>query len=161
MDTNKYCAANGAYGALLMKKISIPEESYWKLVELKAKLHCRTWKELIDVLYKEKTKDRQRIFSGYSSDSSAVKIDSSITTPIACTWLFQNPSMKGEGGGEAILVQNLGVNQSLFVWFPRSPLPTLLCIRRSILTLRNKASYISSLRSPVAIVWRLVYHARL
>jgi len=35
----------------MMKKISIQEESYWKLVELKARFHCKTWKELIDLLY--------------------------------------------------------------------------------------------------------------
>jgi len=39
-----------------MKKISIPEESYWKLAELKAKLHCKTWKELIEVLYQRNIK---------------------------------------------------------------------------------------------------------
>jgi len=36
---------------MMMKKISIPEESYWRLVELKARFHCKTWKELIDLLY--------------------------------------------------------------------------------------------------------------
>ena len=35
-----------------MKKISIPDESYWKMVELKVRLRCRTWRELIDKLYK-------------------------------------------------------------------------------------------------------------
>ncbi len=39
-----------------MKKISIPEESYWKLVELKAQFRCKTWKELIDLLYQRNTK---------------------------------------------------------------------------------------------------------
>ena len=34
-----------------MKKITIPDDSYWKLLELKAKLHCKTWKDLIDLLY--------------------------------------------------------------------------------------------------------------
>ncbi len=37
-----------------MKKISIPEESYWKLAELKAKFQCRTWKELVDLIYEDK-----------------------------------------------------------------------------------------------------------
>ena len=37
-----------------MKKISIPEESYWRLIELKARLRCRTWRELIDIIYKNK-----------------------------------------------------------------------------------------------------------
>ncbi len=35
-----------------MKKISLSEESYWKLVELKARSRCRTWEELIDLFYK-------------------------------------------------------------------------------------------------------------
>jgi len=56
MDINKYCAVNRAYGASHVKKISIPEESYWKLIELKAKLHCKTWKELIDLLYQRNIK---------------------------------------------------------------------------------------------------------
>lgn len=39
-----------------MKKISLPETSYWKLVELKAKLRCTTWKEFIDALYQRLAK---------------------------------------------------------------------------------------------------------
>ena len=35
-----------------MKKITIPDESYWKLLEIKVKLRCRTWKETIDKLHK-------------------------------------------------------------------------------------------------------------
>jgi len=40
----------------MMKKISIQEESYWKLVELKAKYHCKTWEQLINLLYQRNVK---------------------------------------------------------------------------------------------------------
>lgn len=34
-----------------MKKITISDDSYWKLLEIKVKLKCRTWKETINELY--------------------------------------------------------------------------------------------------------------
>ena len=34
-----------------MKKITIPEEAYWKLMEIKVKLKCRTWKDLANKLH--------------------------------------------------------------------------------------------------------------
>ena len=52
MDIDKYSAVNGVF-RVLMKKISIPEESYWKLIELKSKYRCNTWKELIDLLHRK------------------------------------------------------------------------------------------------------------
>jgi predicted CopG family antitoxin len=35
-----------------MKKITISDDSYWKLLEIKVKLKCRTWKETIYELHK-------------------------------------------------------------------------------------------------------------
>ncbi len=35
-----------------MKKITISDESYWKFLEIKVKLKCRTWKETINELHK-------------------------------------------------------------------------------------------------------------
>ena len=35
-----------------MKKITISDESYWKLMEIKVKLKSRTWKETINELHK-------------------------------------------------------------------------------------------------------------
>jgi len=35
-----------------MRKITISDESYWKLMEIKVKLKCRTWKETINELHK-------------------------------------------------------------------------------------------------------------
>jgi len=35
-----------------MKKITISNESYWKLMEIKVKLKCGTWKETISRLHK-------------------------------------------------------------------------------------------------------------
>ena len=35
-----------------MKKITIPEEAYWKLLEIKVMLRCKTWKEAIDKMHK-------------------------------------------------------------------------------------------------------------
>ena len=34
-----------------MKKITIPDDSYWKLLEIKVKLRCGTWKETIDKVH--------------------------------------------------------------------------------------------------------------
>ena len=34
-----------------MKKITISDDSYWKLLEIRVKLKCRTWKETINELY--------------------------------------------------------------------------------------------------------------
>jgi len=34
-----------------MPKISVDDETYWKLQELKIKLKARTWKELIAKIY--------------------------------------------------------------------------------------------------------------
>ena len=39
-----------------MKKISLDDETYWKLLDLKVKMKCRTWRELIDKLYEVKEK---------------------------------------------------------------------------------------------------------
>jgi len=36
----------------IMKKITISDESYWNLMEIKVKLKCRTWKETINELHK-------------------------------------------------------------------------------------------------------------
>lgn len=36
----------------MRKSISIQDESYWKLIELKAKMRAKTWDELIDKIYK-------------------------------------------------------------------------------------------------------------
>ena len=33
------------------KSITFREDSYWKLLEIKAKLRARTWDELVDKLY--------------------------------------------------------------------------------------------------------------
>lgn len=33
-----------------MRKVSLDEETYWKLVNIKARLKCRTWRELADRL---------------------------------------------------------------------------------------------------------------
>jgi len=38
-------------GQRAVKKVTLQEESYWKLQEMKAKMKCGTWKELIDKLY--------------------------------------------------------------------------------------------------------------
>lgn len=35
-----------------MKKITLSDDSYWKLLEIKVKLKCRTWKEVTDELYR-------------------------------------------------------------------------------------------------------------
>jgi len=35
----------------ILKKITLHDDSYWKLQELKAKLHCTTWQELVNKLY--------------------------------------------------------------------------------------------------------------
>jgi len=35
-----------------VKKITISDESYWKLMEIKVKLKCGTWKEMINELHK-------------------------------------------------------------------------------------------------------------
>ena len=37
---------------MTMKKITISDESYWKLLEIKVRLKCRTWKETINKLHK-------------------------------------------------------------------------------------------------------------
>ena len=34
-----------------MKKISLDDDTYWKLLNLKVQMKCRTWKELIDRLH--------------------------------------------------------------------------------------------------------------
>lgn len=34
-----------------MKKISLDDETYWKLLNLKVKMKCGTWKELVDKLH--------------------------------------------------------------------------------------------------------------
>ena len=62
-----------------MKKISIPEESYWKLLELKARFHCKTWKELIDLLYRRNVKGVQL---GAKVNES---VDQILITPITRT----------------------------------------------------------------------------
>jgi len=36
----------------MRKSISILEESYWKLLELKAKLRAGTWDDLVNEIYK-------------------------------------------------------------------------------------------------------------
>ena len=35
-----------------LKKITLQDDSYWKLLEIKVKLKCGTWKETIERLYK-------------------------------------------------------------------------------------------------------------
>lgn len=40
-----------------MKKISLPEDSYWKLVELKGKFRCTTWKDLVDLIHQKYLND--------------------------------------------------------------------------------------------------------
>jgi len=35
-----------------MKKVTISDESYWKLMEIKVKLKCATWRETINELHK-------------------------------------------------------------------------------------------------------------
>lgn len=35
-----------------MKKISLEDDTYWKLLDLKVKMKCRTWKETIDELHR-------------------------------------------------------------------------------------------------------------
>jgi len=37
-----------------MKKISLDDETYWKLLDLKVKMKCRTWKELIEKIHKNR-----------------------------------------------------------------------------------------------------------
>ena len=34
-----------------MKKISLDDDTYWKLLHLKVQMKCRTWKQLIEKLY--------------------------------------------------------------------------------------------------------------
>jgi hypothetical protein len=36
-----------------VKKISLEDETYWKLLDLKVRMKCRTWKELVDKLHAE------------------------------------------------------------------------------------------------------------
>ena len=36
-----------------MKKITLSDDSYWKLIEIKTRMRCRTWKELVDKLHAE------------------------------------------------------------------------------------------------------------
>jgi len=43
----------------MRKSISIQEESYWKLMELKAKLRAETWDDLIEKIYKMVFKDEK------------------------------------------------------------------------------------------------------
>lgn len=38
-----------------MKKITLHDDSYWKLVALKAHFRCHTWKDLIEILYRTHT----------------------------------------------------------------------------------------------------------
>ena len=45
-----------------MKKITLADDSYWKLLEIKTKMRCQTWKELIDKLYIESER-RTRLMS--------------------------------------------------------------------------------------------------
>ena len=35
-----------------MKKVSLDDDTYWKLLDLKVKMKCRTWRELVDKLHK-------------------------------------------------------------------------------------------------------------
>ena len=44
-----------------MKKISLNDDSYWKLLEIKAKLKCGTWKETIEKLEKQIKKSKDKI----------------------------------------------------------------------------------------------------
>jgi hypothetical protein len=50
------CAERSIWSGL-MKKISLSEESYWKLIELKSKFRCTTWKDLVDVIHRKCTND--------------------------------------------------------------------------------------------------------
>jgi len=43
----------------MRKSISIQEESYWKLMELKAKLRADTWDDLIEKIHKMVFKDEE------------------------------------------------------------------------------------------------------
>jgi len=44
-----------------MPKITIKDETYFKLLELKAKLKAKTWEELVDKIYEMVIK-KQKIF---------------------------------------------------------------------------------------------------
>ena len=43
----------------MVKKITISDEAYWKLMELKAKLRAETWDDLIEKIYKMVFKDEK------------------------------------------------------------------------------------------------------
>jgi len=43
----------------MRKSISVQEESYWKLMELKAKLRAKTWDDLIEKVYEIVFKDEK------------------------------------------------------------------------------------------------------
>jgi hypothetical protein len=47
-----FSGANRVQGASV-KKISVKDDTYWKLLDLKVRMKCRTWEELIDKLHTE------------------------------------------------------------------------------------------------------------
>lgn len=46
-----------------MKKITLTDDSYWKLLEIKTKKRCRTWKELIDKLAAESERGTSKLMT--------------------------------------------------------------------------------------------------
>ena len=47
-----------------MRKITLSDDSYWKLLEIKTKMRCRTWKELIDKLHAEFERRASKLMTG-------------------------------------------------------------------------------------------------
>ncbi len=40
----------------MVKKLTLSDETYWKLMEVKVKLRCETWEEFADKIHKTRMK---------------------------------------------------------------------------------------------------------
>ena len=43
----------------MVKKLTISDEAYWKLMEVKVKLRCETWDEFADIIHTMVFKDEE------------------------------------------------------------------------------------------------------
>ena len=43
----------------MVKKLTVSDEAYWKLMEVKVKLRCETWDEFADRIHKIVFKDEE------------------------------------------------------------------------------------------------------